>query len=201
MSSYSRAAAKLEHGLDRFGVEVRDRRCADFGCNVGGFTGELLRRGASSVHAIDTAYGILAWELRQDPRVLVMERTNALHALPPEGGVDLVVVDLGWTPQRLAVPAALRWLRDDGIVVSLIKPHYEASAGGARPQRGGLPAEEAEAVLDRVLSAMPSLGAVAVAWCESPIVGAKSGRRGAGNREFLACLRRIESGDPPPPPD
>ncbi|HMN96962.1 MAG TPA: SAM-dependent methyltransferase [Phycisphaerales bacterium] len=187
---FSRAAAKLEHALDRFGLDVANRSCADFGCNVGGFTGVLLSRGAARVHAVDTGYGALAWALRTDPRVVAMERTNALHADPPPGGVDLVAIDLGWTPQRLAVPAALRWLVAGGDIVTLIKPHYEASSAGAPPRRGGLPAAEAEAILEQTLTAIATVGAVVEGWCESPLSGAKSSRRGAGNREFLAHLRR-----------
>lgn len=192
----SRAFAKLDHALDAFGLDVRGLSCADFGCNVGGFTDCLLARGAARVHAIDTAYGLLAWRLRNDARVVVMERTNALHAPAPPGGVDLVVVDLGWTPQRHAVPAALRWLSPAGAgrVITLIKPHYEAAADGARPERGGLDVRVAEVVRDRVLGAMPALGATALACVASPITGAKSARRGAGNVEFLALLARHSPG-------
>ena len=102
----SRAGAKLDHALDAFGFEVSGLRCADFGCNVGGFTDCLLQRGAERVVAIDTGYGVLAWKLRNDDRVEVRERTNALHADPPDEPLDLVVIDLAWTPQRLALPAA-----------------------------------------------------------------------------------------------
>ena len=106
-----RGGLKLRHALDVFALDPRSLRCADFGCNIGGFTDCLLQRGASRVFAVDTGYGALAYTLRTDPRVLVMERTNALHADPPPGRVDLVVIDMGWTPQRHCVPAALRWLR------------------------------------------------------------------------------------------
>ena len=119
----SRAGAKLAHALDEFQLNVTGLRCADFGCNVGGFTDCMLQRGAAHVIAIDTGYGTLAWKLRQDPRVETRERTNALHAVPPVGGVDLVVVDLAWTPQRLAIPVALTWLAPGGRIVSLVKPH------------------------------------------------------------------------------
>ncbi len=127
----SRAGLKLEHALAEFGLDVSGFNCADFGANVGGFTECLLRRGAARVVALETGYGVLAWTLRNDARVVVMERTNALHAEIPAdvgGGVDLVVIDMAWTPQRLAVPAALRWLKPSGSIVTLIKPHYEVSA-------------------------------------------------------------------------
>ncbi|MFO0875255.1 MAG: SAM-dependent methyltransferase [Phycisphaerales bacterium] len=190
----SRAGGKLDHALRAFGLDVHGLACADFGCNAGGFTDCLLRRGAARVHAVDTGYGALAWTLRNDPRVVVMERTNALHAPPPEGGVDLVVVDLGWTPQRLAVPAALRWLRAGGRIVSLVKPHYEASSRGGSPHRGGLSADDSNAVLARVVEEFPALGVRVAGIVESPLVGAKSSRKGAGNREFLALL--VRSADP-----
>ena len=187
----SRAGAKLEHALEAFGLDVAGMRCADFGCNVGGFTEVLLRRGAASVVAVDTGYGTLAWKLRQDARVETRERTNALHAEPPAGGVDLVTVDLAWTPQRLAVPAALRWLAPGGRIVTLVKPHYELLDGEKTLlDRGFLPHAEAERVLARTLEAMPALGATVLGCCESPLVGGKSSRRAGvpGNREWLALL-------------
>lgn len=193
----SRAGLKLEHALDAFRLDVAGFSCADFGCNVGGFTDCLLRRGASHVFAVDTGYGALAWTLRGDARVTVMERTNALHAPPPPGGVALVVVDLGWTPQRFAVPAALRWLAPGGRVISLVKPHYEASADGTRPRRGGLSHDESAAVFERVLAEFPTLGARVLGSTESPLVGAKSSRKGEGNREYLALLERVASDSTP----
>ncbi|HYE62905.1 MAG TPA: SAM-dependent methyltransferase [Phycisphaerales bacterium] len=107
----SRGGLKLRHALDEFKIDVTGLTCADLGASTGGFTDCLLQAGAAKVYSVDTAYGEFAWKLRNDPRVVLMERTNALHAGPPAGGVDLVVVDLGWTPQRLLVPAALKWLR------------------------------------------------------------------------------------------
>ena len=98
----SRGGVTLRHALDEFAVDPRGLTCADLGCNVGGFTDCLLQAGAARVVAVDTGYGALAWKLRTDPRVVVMERTNALHASPPEGGVDLVVIDKHH--RRLNVP-------------------------------------------------------------------------------------------------
>ncbi len=187
----SRGGTKLRHGLDTFGVDPRGLVCADFGCSTGGFTDCLLRAGAARVHAVDTAYGQLAWRLRTDPRVVVRERTNALHAEPPEGGVGLVVADMGWTPQRLLVPAALRWLRPGGRVLTLLKPHYELSAaGGGAGRRGGVLEEgEAQRVAMGVLDAMPALGADVLGWTRSPILGGARKGRATGNAEFLALLR------------
>jgi 23S rRNA (cytidine1920-2'-O)/16S rRNA (cytidine1409-2'-O)-methyltransferase len=125
----SRAGEKLDAALEAFGLDVRGWVCADFGCNVGGFTDCLLRRGAAKVYAIDTGYGELAWKLRKDPRVVVMERTNALYCEVSEP-VDLVTIDVAWTPQALSVPAAVRWLKSPpqgGRIISLLKPHYEVA--------------------------------------------------------------------------
>ena len=196
----SRAGHKLAHALDTFGLDVQGRRCADFGCNVGGFTDCLLQRGASHVTAIDTGYGTLAWKLRQDPRVNARERTNALHAPPPAAcdRPSLIVIDLGWTPQRLCIPAALRWLAPGGDIVTLIKPHYEADADEKRQMIDGvLPRERAEAITRRVLAAMPALGASVLADTESPLEGGGGKGNARGNREWLAWLRAAVT-DPTP---
>jgi 23S rRNA (cytidine1920-2'-O)/16S rRNA (cytidine1409-2'-O)-methyltransferase len=189
----SRAGAKLLHALEAFAIDVAGKRCADFGCNVGGFTDCMLQRGAAHVTAIDTGYGALAWKLRQDPRVEVRERTNALHAEPPAGGVDLVVVDLAWTPQRLAVPAALRWLAPGGRIVTLVKPHYELLEGEkAWLDRGFLPHDRVPGVVARVEAAMPSLGARVAGSAQSPLVGGKTSRKAGvpGNVEWLVVLEK-----------
>jgi 23S rRNA (cytidine1920-2'-O)/16S rRNA (cytidine1409-2'-O)-methyltransferase len=235
----SRAGYKLDHALREFNLDVSGLVCADFGCNIGGFTDCLLQRGAAKVYAIDTGYGTLAWKLRNDSRVVVMERTNALHASPPPlgerrggssgdvspitheaetgkvvpvptfgGGVDLVVIDLAWTPQRLAIPAALRWLqptkpspqplslvggRERGFIITLVKPHYELSNDEKRTllHDGRLDPNEAERVLQRVLTQMPEWGVEVMAHTRSPITGGKSskGAGGAGNVEFLVLAR------------
>jgi 23S rRNA (cytidine1920-2'-O)/16S rRNA (cytidine1409-2'-O)-methyltransferase len=187
----SRAGVKLRHALREFGVDVRGLECADFGCNVGGFTDVLLRAGAARVICVDTGYGTLAWRLRQDPRVETRERTNALHTEAPARGVDLVVMDLAWTPQRLSVPAALRWLRPGGRVVTLVKPHYELEPN-EKPWlvEGFLPHDRVPLVVERVRAAMPALGARVLAGTASPITGGKSARRAGapGNMEWLLLL-------------
>lgn len=190
----SRAGQKLAFALDHFKLDVSGLRCADFGCNVGGFTDCLLRRGATHVFSVDTGYGTLDYTLRQDDRVTVMERTNALHAAAPDEPVDLIVIDLGWTPQRLAIPAALPWLKGAGRLVSLIKPHYEISGDEKRVhlRDGQLEPAIAERVLANVLSEIQTFGVRVVGHVLSPLVGGKSGRKGPGNREFLALLERAE---------
>ena len=187
----SRAGAKLEHALEEFKLDVTGLRCADFGCNVGGFTDCLLQRGAKHVIAIDTGYGALAWKLRQDPRVETRERTNALHAEAPADGVDLVVLDLAWTPQRLAIPAALKWLAPGGRIITLIKPHYELrDEEKAWLDRGFLPHERVPGVVTRVEAEMPALGAKVLGSTQSPLVGGKTSKKAGvpGNIEWLTLL-------------
>lgn len=196
----SRAGLKLAHALDAFEFDVTNLCCADFGCNVGGFTDCLLQRGAQKVYAIDTGYGTLAYPLRSDPRVVVMERTNALHAQPPDELVDLVTIDLAWTPQRLAIPAALQWLGAGGTIMTLIKPHYELTEPQKREHlvNGQLDHEIAEqVVLQRVLEQMPEWGVQPVQTVRSPVTGRKSAARssakpgqvGRGNIEFITWCR------------
>lgn len=203
----SRGGLKLRHALNAFGLDPSGLTCADLGCSTGGFTDCLLQAGAARVHSVDTAYGQLAWTLRNDPRVVVLERANALHTLPP-APVDLVVVDIGWTPQRLAIPAALRWLRatPEARIISLIKPHYEASdrggpreesgrtRGGRGPRdRGVLPEAEAQRITDEVVAALPPLGVDVLGLTKSPILGGAGGRSKSattGNTEWLVLLRR-----------
>lgn len=183
----SRGGTKLRAALDAFGLEVAGLSCADFGANVGGFTDCLLQAGAERVFAVDTGYGELAWRLRNDPRVVVMERTNALYAeCPRPDGVDLVTIDVAFTPQRLIVPAAGRWLKGGGKIVSLVKPHYELAKlpgpGGRRDGDKPIEGQEAREILDRVRAELARLGFTAAASIASPLRGK------GGNVEFLVLL-------------
>jgi len=196
----SRAGEKIDHAITTFGLNVSNMDCVDFGCNVGGFTDCLLQRGARRVHAIDTGYGTLAYELRRDERVVVMERTNALHA-EPTTLVDVVSIDLAWTPQRHAIPAALRWLKPTGIILTLVKPHYEVRDDEKREKLvdGRLDPADAERVLERVLGDMPGWGVRAAQWTLSPLTGRKSSRKpaapghvGVGNVEFMVLARPVD---------
>ncbi|MCC6659957.1 MAG: methyltransferase domain-containing protein [Phycisphaerales bacterium] len=187
-SYVGRGGLKLRHALTEFRVDAAGLTCADLGCNVGGFTDCLLRAGSARVYAVDTGYGALAWTLRRDPRVVVMERTNALHAGPPET-VDLAVIDLGWTPQRRAVPAALRWLRPGGRIITLIKPHYEVEAAERGLLTSGVLAEpDAERIAGRTVEALPALGVRVLGLARSPISGGAGKGNRAGNAEWFALL-------------
>ena len=175
----SRSGHKLAAALDAFGISPAGLVCADFGSNVGGFVDCLLQRGAAKVYAIDTGYGTLAWKLRTDGRVVVMERTNAMHVELPEP-VDLVTVDVAWTPQHRILPNAMKLLKPGGQVVTLIKPHYEAER--AQLRGGVLPREAMAGVLEVVSQRLAAVGIGLEGMMESPIVGQK------GNLEHLAVV-------------
>lgn len=184
----TRGGAKLACALDHFRLDVSGMVCADLGSHAGGFVDCLLSRGALRVYSIDTSYGTLAWKLRKDPRVVVLERTNAMHVALPEP-VNLVTIDVGWTRQQHVLPSARRLLADGGRVISLVKPHYEAEK--EELVDGVLPVERLESVLDRVRRAIGAMGWHFEGWIPSPIRGH------AGNTEYLACLA---PGAPPPAP-
>lgn len=192
----SRGGLKLATALDAFGLNVTGLVCADLGCNVGGFTDCLLQRGAAKVFAVDTGYGAFAWKLRQDPRVVVRERTNALHFDPTTlehfPGCGLVTIDLAWTRQRHAVPAALRWLvqHDSARIITLIKPHYEVDRDTPDLERGILNDARAAEVCEQVLAAMPAHGVRVLGHIISPIRGG-AGKGKIGNVEYLALLARL----------
>jgi len=177
----TRAGHKLAHALAEFKVDPGGRVCADLGSHVGGFVDCLLQHGAGKVYSIDTSYGILAWKLRKDPRVVVMERTNAMHVELPEK-VDLVTIDVGWTPQRRILPRALEMLKEGGRIVALVKPQYESHDS---ERRGGvvLP-EHLPAVLDRARESISQSGATVLAETLSPLRGA------GGNQEVFFLLSR-----------
>jgi len=177
----SRGGPKLAHALIAFEIAPADKVCADLGSNVGGFVDCLLRNGAARVYSIDTGRGVLDWTLRQDARVVVMERTNALDVCLAEQ-VQLVTADVGWTRQHIILPRAMDLLDRDGVIVSLIKPHYEADRRLLR--RGVLPDERAWPVVQETLDRLASLGIVAGGVVESPIRGDR------GNREWLAMFAR-----------
>ncbi len=178
----SRGGLKLAHGLDRFAIDVAGKICLDVGASTGGFTDVLLTRGAARVYAVDVGHGQLAWKLRQDARVVVLERTNARHltaeAIPEP--VDIVVCDASFIGLETVLPAALALVADGAWIVALIKPQFEVGKG--RVGKGGVvrdPALHAE-VCARIadwLAAQPGWSVLGIE--ESPIIGPE------GNKEFL----------------
>jgi len=181
----SRGGVKLAGALDAFSVDVAGRRAADVGSSTGGFTDCLLRRGAAHVFAVDVGHGQLAWALRTDERVTVMERTNvrdlAAGAIDPPA--DLCVADLSFISLRTVAPNLLALTRADADFVLLVKPQFEA--GRARVGKGGIVREPAvhEAVLTEVTAALASHGLGVAALAVSPLRGAD------GNVEFFARAR------------
>ena len=182
-SYVSRGGEKLAFALDRFRLDIDGCVCADLGSHVGGFVDCLLQRGARRVYAVDTAYGTFAWRLRRDSRVVVLERTNAMHVALPEP-VDLVTIDVGWTPQARILPNAAGMIKPGGRVVTLIKPHYEAARDLLRD--GVLPEESLADVARSVTQSMTAMGWVVGGETRSPIRGH------GGNAEFLVLLTRAD---------
>jgi len=181
-SFVSRAGDKLQFALDQFKFDVKDLTVADFGSSTGGFVDCLLQNSVSKIYSIDTSYGELAWTLRNNPKVIVMERTNAMHVSLPEK-VDLITIDTAWTKQILTIPNALLNLKDTGQIISLIKPHYEAPREYL--EKGMLKEEFINEVLEKVKNDIIAVGGKVMKIVESPIVGEKG-----KNREFLALVTK-----------
>ena len=127
----SRGGLKLRGALDTFGISVRGLVALDVGASTGGFTDCLLQAGAAKVYAVDVGYGQLAWKLREDPRVVCIERTNIRHY---DGGgitdgIDIAVIDASFISLRLVIPPVLRLIKDGAIVLALVKPQFEVGKG------------------------------------------------------------------------
>ena len=180
----SRGGEKLDAALASFGLEVAGKRCADVGASTGGFTDCLLQRGAAQVFAVDVGHGILHWKLRQDPRVVVLERTNVRYLPALESIVDLVTIDVAFISLRLVLPVVAGWLAPGGDVVALVKPQFEA--GRKAVGKGGVVRDPAvhRRVLDVTVAAMQAAGFGVQAVLRSPLRGPK------GNVEFLMWGRQ-----------
>ncbi|MBN1954732.1 MAG: TlyA family RNA methyltransferase [Anaerolineae bacterium] len=175
----SRGGEKLDAALERFAIDVAGWVAADVGASTGGFTDCLLQRGAARVYAIDVGYGQLAWQLRNDPRVVVLERTNARYLERLAEPVDLVVADVSFISLALILQRAVGWLRAGGYVVALIKPQFEA--GRREVGKGGVVRDPAvhRQVLEQVIESAAGLGLELQGVLLSPLRGP------AGNCEFL----------------
>ncbi len=216
----SRGGIKLQAAIKNFKLKIKNLTCIDVGSSTGGFVDCLLQNGAAKVYSVDTSYGELAWKLRNDPRVAVIERTNILHLdhLPGvsldyfdyaqyrfardkkahlEGGeakdtsgvssgspevekVDLITIDAGWTKLELVLPVVQRFLKPNGVIIALLKPHYEANKKDL--VKGVLPPQKAEAVKNNMLKTINDLQFTINDLMESPILG------GGGNKEYLLHL-------------
>ncbi len=186
----SRGGYKLAAAVEAFNIAPQGRICADVGASTGGFTDVLLQRHAQKVYAIDVGYGDLAWKLRQDPRVVVMERTNArkLRRLPEP--VSLIVVDASFISLKLIIPVIVNWLTPPAELVTLIKPQFEAPK--SLVEKGGVIRnfDTHKLVLEDILSWIQAQGLEINGLITSPVTGP------AGNKEFLAHLSAPRSARP-----
>ncbi len=186
----SRGGVKLSGALDALAVPVAGAVVLDVGASTGGFTDCVLQRGARHVIAVDVGYGQLAWSLRCDPRVTLLERTNVRHlpaaALPVVP--SLAVIDASFISLRLVLPRVSELIATGAYIVALVKPQFEVGRG--RVGKGGVVRDPAlqEAAVEAVLSCALEIGLEYVGRCESPIRGPK------GNREFFLALRKAPSG-------
>lgn len=200
----SRGGHKLEHALEHFALDVRGLTAVDLGASTGGFTDCLLQRGAARVFAVDVGQGQLAWKLRNDPRVVVLEKTNARELTAERLGqmrsaecgmrnegvfaVPLVVVDCSFISLRKILPAAVALLAPDGRIVALVKPQFEAGKAEADKGEGVITDPVVHARVLAELQAFAKSDLPAIVWrgvTESPLLGP------AGNKEFLVLLERV----------
>lgn len=180
----SRGGDKLAAALDAFGIDPAGRVGLDVGASTGGFTDLLLQRGAAQVIAVDVGYGQLAWSLRQDPRVTVLERVNIRHLDRLPFPADLAVIDVSFISLRLVLPRVRELLSPPGEIVALVKPQFEVGKGAVG--KGGVvrDPEQHHRVLDELREFAEQSGYEIAGQIPSPILGPK------GNREFLLHLRR-----------
>ncbi len=178
----SRAGDKLAFALETFKINVSDKVCADFGSSVGGFVDCLLQNNAQKVYAVETGYGELAWKLRNNPKVVVLERTNAMHVTLPEQ-VTLLTNDTSWTKQKNIFPNILRNTQEYGIIITLIKPHYEADK--RLLIKGVLTPQVAEEVAKQTVEEIAKMGVQIKGFIQSPLLGGKG-----GNTEYFAYLQK-----------
>lgn len=182
----SRGGIKLEAALESFGIAVEGKSAMDVGSSTGGFTDCMLQRGARRVYCVDVGYGQLAWKLRNDPRVILIERTNIRYLERdriPEA-IDIATIDVSFISLLKVVPKVLGFLAEDGVIIALIKPQFEVGKGEVG--KGGIVRDEAKRLkaVDSVRTELESLGLRTEGMIESPLPGQK------GNREYLICMRK-----------
>lgn len=185
----SRGGLKLEKALDEFSINVEFKTAMDVGASTGGFTDCLLQRGASKVYAIDVGYGQMDWKIRNDPRVILIERTNIRHmedSKMPEQA-DMAVIDVSFISLQKVMPRVIDFLKPEAEIIALVKPQFEVGKGEVG--KGGIVRDDAKrlAALQGVKEFCTGLGLESVGSTESPIAGQK------GNREFLLYLRKNQA--------
>lgn len=188
----SRGGLKLEKALKVFPMDVKNKVCIDCGASTGGFTDVLLKNGAAKVYSVDVGYGQLAWSLRNDERVVNMERTNIRYISSEEipEPLDICVMDLSFISVKLVLPAVCALLKDDAELVCLIKPQFEA--GKEEVGKKGVVRDKAVhlSVIESVLTFAPTVGMTVMGLDFSPIKGPE------GNREYLCYMKKGEHESP-----
>lgn len=182
----SRGGEKLEHALAEFNINVNDKICIDIGASTGGFTDCLLQHGAKKVYAVDVGRGQLAWKLQNDPRVIMMDKTNARYLTLEDIGEKcaLAVIDVSFISLTKILPSVYNLIENHGEVIALIKPQFEASR--KQVGKGGIVKDPAVhlAVIEKIKSASEEIGYKVAGIINSPITGAD------GNIEFLMLLEK-----------
>jgi 23S rRNA (cytidine1920-2'-O)/16S rRNA (cytidine1409-2'-O)-methyltransferase len=177
----SRGGLKLEKALEHWRIDLHDKVCLDVGASTGGFSDCMLQRGAAKVIAVDTGYGQMDFGLRNDPRIRLLEKTNARYLEAAEVGeaIDFIAMDVSFISATLVLPAVIGAASSVREIVVLVKPQFEA--GRELVGKGGIVRDESVqlAAVAKVEAALVGLGCVRAEWIESPILG------GEGNREFL----------------
>ncbi|MBW1698248.1 MAG: TlyA family RNA methyltransferase [Deltaproteobacteria bacterium] len=185
----SRGGLKLKAALEAFQVNPSALVCLDVGASTGGFTDCLLQNGAKLVYAIDVGYGQIAWKLRKDKRVVVIERTNIRHMPAETLGclVDLVTIDVSFISLRIVVPEVIKFMKSDASIIALIKPQFEV--GKEQVGKGGVVRDSRlhKSVIDELTQFFVRIGFEVKAVMESPLTGPK------GNKEFFMLLRKNEN--------
>jgi 23S rRNA (cytidine1920-2'-O)/16S rRNA (cytidine1409-2'-O)-methyltransferase len=181
-----RGALKLESALDHFHVDLRGKTGLDIGASTGGFTDCMLQRGAEKIYAVDVGYGQLDWKLRNDPRVIVLEKINArfLTGDQVQELVDLCVIDVSFISLTLILPNAVALLEPDGVILALIKPQFELQR--SEVGKGGIVRDPRlhQKAQDKIVAFVNDLGHVVAGIAPAGIKGAD------GNQEFFACIRK-----------
>ena len=181
-----RGALKLESALEHFDIDVHAKTALDIGASTGGFTDCILQRGAEKVYAVDVGYGQLDWKLRNDPRVIVLEKINArfLTRDQVQELVDVCVIDVSFISLTLILPNAVGLIKPDGIILALIKPQFELQRSDVG--KGGIVRDPRlhQKAQDKIVAFVNDLGHVVAGIAPAAIKGAD------GNQEFFACIRK-----------
>lgn len=178
MQPVSRAYEKLKFALEKFKIDLNEKVCADFGSSTGGFVQAILEKNPKKIYSIETSKNRLHFNLKEDKRVIVLDKTNAIHISLPEK-MDFISIDVGWTSQEKILPNAVKNLKSDGKIISLIKPHYEIGENISDKSQ-----KELKKILEEIKNKIKDIVKI-LEIIESPLVGKK-----AGNKEFLMLCEK-----------